>query len=86
MENTIESERVAAMAKRLTDYARKHGVNFMCITDIGEMFDFDTTGSPEWSQDAADILTEWSMNLIDEDENSKIDELLTPIYNLENDN
>lgn len=77
---------IATMAKNVMWMARRLGVSFIYLVDLGSEEDFDTTGSAEWSQEAADTLTEWAMNLIDEDENAKIDELLTPLYNLENEN
>lgn len=61
-----EAALVAQMAHMLFQYAQKHGVNFCCLTDLGDSWEFETTGSPDWTDKAADAIASFAIDQLDQ--------------------
>lgn len=70
-----KAKKIARMLDNVAIRARKLGVNFMYILDAVDHHEFDTTGTANWSADAADVLTAWTEEKLHE-ELTIIDELL----------
>ena len=70
------------LAMKLIKKAKKYGVEIAFISQCKDrkVWNFDTSGTPSWTDAAADVFTSFAMDMLDE-EYLKIDALLEDIAN-----
>jgi len=77
-----KQQQIEDLARKLVKKAQRYGVDIAFITQdkSRRVWLFDTTGTPSWTDAAADVFTSFAMDLLDE-EHAEIDALLEDIAN-----
>ena len=77
-----KQQAIEMLAMKLIKKAKKHGVDIAFISQCKDrnVWNFDTSGTPSWTDAAADVFTSFAMDILDE-EYAKIDALLENIAN-----
>jgi len=82
MAMTPQQLAVIKAIKQVELAARKLSVNLMYIVDCGDEYEMESTGTPNWTSEAADTLTALSEDMIQEDE-AAIDKLFEDLFDNE---
>ena len=77
-----KQQQIEDLARKLILKAKSYGVDIAFITQDKnrKVWNFDTSGTASWTDDAADVFTSFAMDMLDE-EYAKIDALLEDIAN-----
>jgi len=82
MNRLNKQQAIEMLAMKLIKKAKKYGVEIAFISQCKDrkVWNFDTSGTPSWTDAAADVFTSFAMDMLDE-EYLKIDALLEDIAN-----